>query len=360
MSTWAVLATGESMSQEMADFVCGKCKVVAVSDAYRLAPWADALVSNDSNWWRNHPLALEFTGRKFCGAQFKDTERLPPHGRFPAGTNSGIQGMRVAEMLGATRILLLGLDMRGTHFFGKHPSSLKNTTSKRFKVHIAQFERWSGCEVINCTPNSALRKFPMSTIEKELGAVLKVAAIPSRAEGAMHISPKHQRLYQDYYAARSITKQPSRWLRRVEAMAKQVGAKTILDYGCGAGCGISAFSGYPVTDYDPGVPECAADPRNADLVVSIHALEHVEPEHLDGVISHMTELADKALFIVVSCEPSTKVLPDGSPWHSFVRDAAWWRHKLSAFDPQPAMMDRPGAEYAAFLLKDQAEMRMIA
>jgi hypothetical protein len=355
-----VLATGPSMSQALADYVRNKCRVIAVSDAYKLAPWADALVSNDSAWWREHKDAMKFAGRKFCGTSYQQLERLHADGNFTGGTNSGLQAMRAAQLMGATKILLLGFDMRGTHYFGKHPAPLRNTTSNRFKVHLAQFRKWKGCPVINCTPNSALKQFQQSTIEKELGEIPKAVSMPSHAEGSMHISSKHQRLYQDYYAARSITKQPSRWLKRVEALAKEVGAKTIIDYGCGAGRGISAFSRYAVADYDPGVPECAADPRNADLVVSIHALEHVEPEYLDDVISHMTGLADKALFIVVSCEPSTKVLPDGSPWHSLVRDAAWWRNKLSAFDPQPVMMDRPGAEYAAFLLKDQVEIRKSA
>jgi hypothetical protein len=95
------------------------------------------------------------------------------------------------------------------------------------------------------------------------------------------------------------------------------------------------------------------EPAPADLVVSIHALEHVEPEYVDAVIEHMQHLALKALFIVVSCEPSTKLLPDGSAWHSFVRSAEWWKEKLSAFASQPVIMDRQGAEYAAVLVMSQ-------
>lgn len=170
MTTFAVLATGESMSQALADYVRGKCSVVAVSDAYKLAPWADALVSNDTSWWRVHHDALNFRGRKFCGARYTGTERIPAVAPFLVGINSGLQGMRVAQMLGATRILLLGFDMHGTHFFGSHPSPLSNTTAAKFRGHIRQFANWSGCEVINCTPGSALKRFPFSTIEVELGS----------------------------------------------------------------------------------------------------------------------------------------------------------------------------------------------
>lgn len=165
---FAVLATGPSMSQEVADFVRGKCGVVAVNDAYRLAPWADALVCNDAAWWNVHKDAYEFKGRKFCGVTRKGLEYIPATPRFPAGTNSGLQGCRVAEMLGATRILLLGFDMHGTHYFGPHPAPLRNTPPHRFKAFLQQFANWKGVPIINCTPGSALTHFPMSTIEAEL------------------------------------------------------------------------------------------------------------------------------------------------------------------------------------------------
>lgn len=180
MSTFVVLASGPSVNQAIADFVRDKCKVVAVSNAYILAPWADALVSNDSQWWRTNCDALNFAGRKFSGASMHGTERLRVEGNYPSGCNSGLQGMRVATMLGATKILLLGFDMHaknGHHFFGKHPSPLRNTTESRFKVHIDQFRRWRGPKVVNCTPGSALTQFPMSTIEKELHESLAEPAI---------------------------------------------------------------------------------------------------------------------------------------------------------------------------------------
>jgi hypothetical protein len=357
------------MSQELADYVRqhhehGRCKTIAVSDAFKIAPWASALVSNDRAWWENNKPAYKFAGRKFAAASFSGVECLRRDGIYNGGINSGLQAMRAAQLLGATKIILLGFDMRGGHYFGPHPHPLKNTTAKRFLKHIEQFKKWRGCPVMNCTPGSALKQFPMSTIERELPALVKPESIATVANhSSALISDKHRSLYLDYYASRYIPPHRSRWLDRVEALAKQVGARTILDYGCGAGRGISSFSQYQVADYDPGVPGCAGEPSPADLVVSIHALEHVEPEYVDLVIEHMKGLATKALFIVVSCEPSTKLLPNGGPWHSFVRSADWWREKLESFDSQPVIMDRPGAEYAALLLKiktDELKLRMSA
>lgn len=169
MTTFAVLATGPSMSQALADYVRDKCKVVAVSDAFLLAPWATALVSNDTAWWREHKDAMQFAGRKFCASGYLQLERLKPGEGFTGGTNSGLQGMRAAQLMGATRILLLGFDMHGTHYFGTHPAPLRNTTAKRFAVHIKQFRKWTGCPVINCTPGSALKQFPFMDIREALG-----------------------------------------------------------------------------------------------------------------------------------------------------------------------------------------------
>lgn len=168
MTTFAVLATGPSMSQEQADYVRGRCKVVAVCNAYTLAPWAEALVCNDGIWWKVHPEALKFAGRKFCGQAWPGTEFLRGERGFPAGCNSGYQGIRVAGLLGATRILLLGFDMHGSHFFGAHPAPLRNSTPQKFKSMASQFRLWRGCPVINCSPGSALQVFPVADLKAAL------------------------------------------------------------------------------------------------------------------------------------------------------------------------------------------------
>lgn len=172
MTTFAVLATGSSMSQALADFVRDSgCRAIAVSDAYLLAPWADGLVSNDQAWWKQHPEALKFAGRKFCGMGFSGTERFQWAVPCATSCNSGLQAMRVAhEMFKATRVLLLGFDMHGEHFFGRHPSSLQNTTPQKFAKHLAQFDRWRGCEVVNCTLGSSLKRFPFADFREALQA----------------------------------------------------------------------------------------------------------------------------------------------------------------------------------------------
>ena len=174
MTTFVVIATGQSLTAEQVDLVhrevlAGRCQAIAVSNAYQLAPWAAALVSNDRNWWNNHPKALRFAGRKFSSGRVAGVETLPFDVNFGSGVNSGLQGMRIArDVFKASRLLLLGFDMHGTHYFGRHPAPLQNTSSSRFAAHIAQFRKWVGSEVVNCTPKSALKQFRMSTIACEL------------------------------------------------------------------------------------------------------------------------------------------------------------------------------------------------
>lgn len=165
MSCWAILATGPSMSLAVADSVRDK-HVVAVSDAYKLAGWADVLVSQDKAWWSAHPDALLFPGRKFSTNEIDGVERFNSFAAvgqaFGSGCNSGLLGCVIAQWLGATRIELYGFDMRGTHFFGHHPPPLKNPDEKRYASMMEDFRRWNhdGIDVINMTPGSALNCFP--------------------------------------------------------------------------------------------------------------------------------------------------------------------------------------------------------
>ena len=159
-------------------------------------------------------------------------------------------------------------------------------------------------------------------------------------------SDEHQQRYLDYYAKHQARERPSPWLERIDQMAEALQAKSILDYGCGDARGLSRYlTRVPVADYDPGVPGLDVPPSPADLVVSLHALEHIEPECADVVIRHMQSLTRKALYIAVSCEPSTKLLPDGTPWHTFVRSPEWWRERLQGFAELQPRHDRPGAEF---------------
>lgn len=166
MTTWAVLATGPSLTKAQVAAV-RHLPCVAVSDAFRLAPWAAAMAAQDRKWWEVHADALAFAGRKFSTRGIVGVERVPI-GPVVSSTNSGLLAVHVARMLGATRVLLLGVDMKGTHYFGPHRHGLKNTGPERFNDMRRQFARYprGDLEIINCSPGSALDCFPKLPLEQ--------------------------------------------------------------------------------------------------------------------------------------------------------------------------------------------------
>lgn len=175
--------------------------VIAVNDAYKLAPDATVLYAADAKWWGWHKgcVATHTVGSvtypAFTG-QFKYAlsttpfypavqvlRRGPQTGltldpaRVALGLNGVYQSINVAVHLGATRILLLGVDMRGGHFFGKHPDNSAPPFSlclQRFETLVAPL-RAAGVEILNCTPKSALKAFPCLSLDEALGVRDQVA-----------------------------------------------------------------------------------------------------------------------------------------------------------------------------------------
>lgn len=172
----------------------------------------------------------------------------------------------------------------------------------------------------------------------------------------MRASDHHIDLYRKYYETITVQRAPSVWLPTVELIAKRVGAKTVVDYGCGMARGLSFSKKIGlVTNYDPALVGLnnAPSPGSHDMVACIHMLEHVEPGTLDDVLVHIELIATKAVFIVVSCQESTKLLPDGSPWHSFVQSPLWWHCRLAVKDNYVSQPVRNfGKEYAALWIKE--------
>lgn len=169
---FAVIATGPSVTPAQVEQVRG-LRVVVVSDAYRLAPWAEALCSQDWAWWNAHPEALKFAGRKFRGCP-KEMEGVEKFADVPSGCNSGVLGIRVARFLGAKAIVLLGFDGGSDHFFGAHPAPLKTTMPHRIPAHHEQHQQEAhtckrvGVSVLNCSPGTAITHYRVADLTEAL------------------------------------------------------------------------------------------------------------------------------------------------------------------------------------------------
>lgn len=189
-----VAASGPSLTPEVAKAVRGH-PVIAVNDAYRLLPFADVLYACDSTWWLTHKGVPGFAGERWSShgvagrVRHNDKSEIGPRFRLnliegqdgegfstdPSfihyGSNSGFQAVNMAILWGATRIILVGFDMQGTHFFGAHPRGLRNTT--KYDNFIRAFKKAAtrlpaGVEILNATPGSALRCFPMVSLDDAL------------------------------------------------------------------------------------------------------------------------------------------------------------------------------------------------
>jgi hypothetical protein len=187
--TVTVLASGPSMSAEVAEMVRGKTRVI-VDDQFRLAPWADVLYAADWQWWthENNADARHFAGTKVTlsmACPFPEVKLLRAGEDYGISDssdalntckNSGWQAINLAYLYGAKRILLCGFDMRKgedgrSHHFGEHPKGLEPPLLSTFRHYITRSApelARRDVEVINCTMRSALTCFKKLPLEEAL------------------------------------------------------------------------------------------------------------------------------------------------------------------------------------------------
>ena len=110
-------------------------------------------------------------------------------------------------------------------------------------------------------------------------------------------------------------------------------AHTILDYGCGKGSFKKYMSqnlpNYSVSEYDPGIEGKDIPPKPADYVVCWDVMEHIEPEYVDSVITHMQGLMLKGGYVYICLLPAQSLLCDGRNAHLTVQSSDWWLDKFN-------------------------------
>lgn len=187
--TVVCLASGPSLTDADVAYVRGKARVVAVSDNYRKAPWADALYSHDARWWEAHQGVQSFTGLKYAGERVcrewgVTSLRIGTEQGLSAdpcvlnhGKNSGYQAIGLSVHFGAAKIVLLGYDMQAAddgreHWFGSHPKHVRKGLPLQSFIRnfgtLVQPLRSLGVEIINCSRRTALPWFPQMPIEEAL------------------------------------------------------------------------------------------------------------------------------------------------------------------------------------------------
>lgn len=126
------------------------------------------------------------------------------------------------------------------------------------------------------------------------------------------------------------------YIPEITELVMASGAKTLLDYGCGAGdqylveC-YHVFWDIMPTMYDPAVPGFSKRPRGQfDGVICTDVLEHVPEDELDGVIADLAGYSRVWCFMSVCCRKSHKSLPDGRNCHVTIKEPFWWMERLEA------------------------------
>lgn len=188
-----IVASGPSAGAVQIDAARGKARVMVVNNAWKLAPWADALMAIDYAWWMHWKGCPEFAGLKLStdvracrewGAERVGINRWDPRievaqlGTVGDLRNSGGACMNLAVQFGCNPVILVGFDMtvsHGVHFDGPHPAGLNNprensvATWRRNIDAAARVIRKLGIRVINCSPISTLREYEIKTFDEALG-----------------------------------------------------------------------------------------------------------------------------------------------------------------------------------------------
>lgn len=182
-------------------------KVIAVNDSWRLASWCDCLYFSDANFYvtslQRDPWALDMSinfGQLLYRrllvngsslGEFADHPQVKQlrmtgqsgletdHGGLRHGNNSAYAAMNLAYHFGASRIVLLGLDMRvsgnRTHWHDEvRPDGfadiLRQSMLPMFPSLVEPLQS-AGIEVLNATPGSALECWPNVPLKEILEGV---------------------------------------------------------------------------------------------------------------------------------------------------------------------------------------------
>ncbi|MCX7140536.1 MAG: hypothetical protein NT123_05415 [Proteobacteria bacterium] len=190
--TAVLLGGGPGLTVEQVENVrgaheAGVVRVIAINDAYRLAPWADVCYFADSEWWgwhKDRPAFRAFAGQKCSisdsGANITDKDvyilrNAGPRGistdpgMICSGRNSGYQALNIAILAGTKTVILLGFDAREptadrkSHWFGDHPRVEPVAVYAEYRKAFSAAEvaiTAAGVQVLNCSPGSAIDAFP--------------------------------------------------------------------------------------------------------------------------------------------------------------------------------------------------------
>ncbi len=162
--------------------------IIAINDAIYPCWFANMLYACDPQWWDLHWESLQpwrYGGghRVSLGVAREGHPFAPNHSdvwwvecsgtdgwdddpdKIRSGGNSGYQAIQIAvKGFRPEKVILVGYDMQGKHFFGDHPAQIRmhpnmNTWVQGYNELGNILDR-RGVRVVNASPGSALKRFP--------------------------------------------------------------------------------------------------------------------------------------------------------------------------------------------------------
>ncbi|MCP1832831.1 hypothetical protein [Bradyrhizobium sp. USDA 4545] len=189
------LASGPSLTQQVCDRVRGR-RTIVVNSSAPLAPWASVLYFTDGGWyeprrelvanWRGLVISMSRAAKaelpdKVWRVQGEGDPQFPPSfargpGVIQQGRSSGHTAVSLAIALGASRVVLLGYDMRFVE--GREHCHQEYKGPRDMDIYerefIPGFAGWNeaaravGVDVINATEGSALKEFRFMSLDEVL------------------------------------------------------------------------------------------------------------------------------------------------------------------------------------------------
>lgn len=170
------IASGPSITAEDCDLVRQSgLFTICVNDSWKIAPWSNVIYAGDLVWWGAHHKNINSRAQRYTSSK-NIAESFGIHylRNRPSGmSNSGVDAIYLAVEMGFKRVLLLGYDcsvQRGSHWHGDHEKT-KNPNPSIVSGWHRQFALAADrldIEIINCSRESALECFPISTLEGAL------------------------------------------------------------------------------------------------------------------------------------------------------------------------------------------------
>lgn len=187
----AIIASGPSTKKAGLEHLKGRIVTFTIKKNIELTPWADAVYGCDFPWWRSVRGLPDFKGFRLSYhdrsvADFgclkveipdvkSDKLLFETVGTVGAGGNSGFQAVNLALQFGASKLLLVGFDYGGEHWYGRNnwhgggnPSET-NFTRWRAALNAAEpVIRERGVEVVNASRDSTVKAFRKQPIAETL------------------------------------------------------------------------------------------------------------------------------------------------------------------------------------------------